>query len=168
MRAWHGAMDWKIQYILWFRDNVIPKHRPFLGEPMLDENLEYGGSFFSIAEKKSGGGYLQMEKRLQVSHTVLCGIDAVSRLLPHFLGRWYPFDALIAIPAGAGPIDADTVILKISEKLKINRDRLYYLSDNPSSIARFGVGDCLRQAATMLGDIHVVAQAFIDVLSEMQ
>lgn len=160
MTAWHNSVEYKLQYLLFFAKEVVPKYRPDIQGPMLQADGSCGASFFAIAENKPGSGYEEMEKRTGIRHNLLCGSDHLSHYLPISLGRWFPLDVLCSV--GVAVAISENLVILQSVANEVN----FSLTNCDSYVGeRFGLGNGLCHIAQSIGNPHAVARALLDVVS---
>lgn len=165
--AWHNRIDYKMEYLLFFARDIVPKYRPDIQGPMRAADGESGSSFFAIAENKAGGGYEEMGKRIAIPHHLLCGIDEMCRFLPIAIGRWFPVDCLAAIKVSATVPSNAAILQFISDVVNFPMDQVYQYSETVGQLTvdihceRFGLGRGLRYISQSIGSPHAVADALL-------
>lgn len=168
--AWHNSVEYKIEYILFFARDIVPRYRPDIQGPMRAADGESGSSFFAIAENRAGGGYEEMGKRIAIPYHLLCGVDEMCRFLPIAIGRWYPCDALACIrPSATVPSNA-AILQFISDAVNFPMEEVYKYTETVGqhtvdiNCLRFGLGRGLRYISQSIGNPHAVADALLQSL----
>lgn len=162
--TWHGNELFKLQYILFFARQVVPKYRPDIQAPMLSGDGTFGASFFAIAEsgpsKVYAPSYEKMAERTGIAYNLLCGIDMLCGYLPISLARWYPLDALCSIPVGTQVPENSRIIQFIAAEVNAKPEKLDKYHGE-----RFGLGYALADIAQEIGSPHAVAIALLNLFS---